>query len=115
MSLKAWRSASCAAGLTDRRPPEIRHLNGTGLASVTAMSGLTASQALSDRFDAIRRAELERLKKKLTGFSDAERQFVDEITADVVGALIRGPEQALAQDSPLVAVEALVRLFALEV
>jgi glutamyl-tRNA reductase len=82
---------------------------------VIIMSGPTASQALHDRFDAIRRAELERLKKKLTGFSDANRQFVDEITADVVGALIRGPEKALAENSPLIAVEALVRLFALEV
>ena len=78
------------------------------------MSGLTASQALHNRFDAIRRAELERLKKKLTGLSDADRLSVDEITADVIGALTRGPQQALAEASPLIAVEALVRLFALE-
>ena len=78
------------------------------------MSGLTASQALHNRFDTIRRAELERLKKKLAGLSDAERRSVDEITADLVGALTRGPKQALAKDSPLVAVAALVRLFALK-
>jgi hypothetical protein len=78
------------------------------------MSGLTASQALNNRFDAIRRAELERLKKKLAGLSDADRLSIDEITADLVGALTRGPQQALAGDSPLIAVEALVRLFALE-
>ena len=78
------------------------------------MSGPTASQALQHRFDAIRRAELERLKKKLAGLSDADRAFVDQITADVVGALTRGPEKALAEGSPVINVEALVRLFALE-
>ena len=78
------------------------------------MSGLTASQALHNRFDAIRRAELERLKKKLAGLSDADRLSVDEITADLVGALTRCPQRALAEDSPLIAVETLVRLFALE-
>lgn len=78
------------------------------------MSGPTASQALHDRFDAIRRAELQRLKKKLAGLTETERQFVDQITAEIVGALTRGPEEALAEDSPRVAVEALVHLFALE-
>ena len=78
------------------------------------MSGPTASQALHARFDAIRRAELERLKKKLAGFSDAERLFVEQVTADVIGALARGPERALAEGSPVIAVEVLVRLFALE-
>lgn len=78
------------------------------------MSGLTASQALHNRFDAIRRAELERLKKKLAGLSEADRLSVDQITADIVGALTRGPRQALAEDSPHIAVEALIRLFALE-
>jgi len=79
------------------------------------MSGPTASHALHDRFDAIRRAELSRLKKKLAGLSEAERQFVDQITAEVVGALVRGPEQALADDASPLGAEALVRLFALEV
>ena len=78
------------------------------------MSGLTASQALHNRFDAIRRAEPERLKKKLAGLSDADRLSVDEITADLVGALTCGPKRALAENSPLIAVEALVHLFALE-
>jgi glutamyl-tRNA reductase len=78
------------------------------------MSGNRASQALQDRFDAIRRAELERLKKKLGGLTEADRQFVQQITSDVVNALARGPQEALAQDPPSIAVEALVRLFALE-
>jgi len=78
------------------------------------MSGNRASQALQDRFDTIRRAELERLKKKLGGLTEADRQFVQQITSDVVNALARGPQEALAQDPPSIAVEALVRLFALE-
>lgn len=78
------------------------------------MSGPTASQALHDRFDAIRRAELSRLKKKLAGLSEADRRFVDQITADVVFALTRGPEKALADDASPLSAEALVRLFALE-
>ena len=78
------------------------------------MSGSTASQALHDRFDAIRRAELERLKKKLAGLTDADRAFVHQVTTNVVAALARGPEKALAEGSPSIAVEALVRLFALE-
>jgi len=77
------------------------------------MSGPTASLALQQRFDAIRRGELERLKKKLARLSDADRLCVDQITADVVGALTRGPDKALADD-PLIDVEALVRLFSLE-
>ena len=78
------------------------------------MSGPTAGQALHDRFDAIRRAELERLKKKLAGLTEPDRQFVHQITTDLVDAIARGPKRALAGDSPLMAVEALVRLFALE-
>ena len=78
------------------------------------MSGSTASQALHNRFDAIRCAELERLKRKLTGFTDADREVVHQITTDIVAALARGPEQALTAGSPSIAVEALVRLFALE-
>jgi len=78
------------------------------------MSGNTAGQALQDRFDTIRRAELERLKKKLGRLTEADRQFVQQITSDVVNALARGPQEALAQDPPSIAVDALVRLFALE-
>jgi len=53
------------------------------------MSGSTASQALHQRFDAIRRAELARLQKKLAGLSDQERHSVDQITSHVIEALER--------------------------
>ena len=78
------------------------------------MSGATASQALHDRFDTIRRAELERMKKKLGGLTEEDRQFVHQITADVVHALARGPQQALAGNAPSITIEAVVRLFALD-
>lgn len=78
------------------------------------MSGPTASQALHDRFDAIRRAELQRLKKKLSGLNETDRQLVHQVTTDLVDAIARGPRRALADDSPLMAVEALVHLFALD-
>ncbi len=78
------------------------------------MSGSRASQALHDRFDAIRLAELERLKKKLAGLTEADRQSVHQITTDVVDALARGPKRALAQDPPSIAIEAIIRLFALD-
>ena len=58
--------------------------------------------------------QVQRLKKKLDGLTEADRQFVRQITTDVVDALARGPERALAQDPPSFAIEALVRLFALE-
>ena len=79
------------------------------------MSGPTVGRALHDRFDAIRRAELERLQRKLAGLTAADRQFVHEITSEVVNALARGPEQALAGEASPIAVDVLVRLFALEV
>jgi glutamyl-tRNA reductase len=78
------------------------------------MSGATAGQALHERFETIRCAELERLKKKLGGLTEEDRQFVHQITADVVHALARGPQQALAGNAPSITIEAVVRLFALD-
>jgi glutamyl-tRNA reductase len=79
------------------------------------MSGSTASQALHQRFDAIRRAELARLQKKLAGLSDQERHSVDQITSHVIEALARGPARALANDSTTtLSADVLVHLFALD-
>ena len=77
------------------------------------MSGPTVSRALHDRFEAIRRAELERLKKKLGGLSDEDRRHVETITADIIHAIARLPAQALSNAQPR-ALEALVRVFALK-
>jgi len=77
------------------------------------MSGSCASRALRERFETIRRAEIERLTKKLKGLSDDERRSVEAITEDVIHALIRVPERVLAAESSEPAARALVRLFGL--
>jgi glutamyl-tRNA reductase len=77
------------------------------------MSGSCASRALRERFETIRRAEIERLTKKLRGLSDDERRSVEAITVDVIHALVRVPERVLAAESSEPAARALVRLFGL--
>jgi glutamyl-tRNA reductase len=72
------------------------------------------TQALRDRFEAIRQTELERLNKKLRGFSDEDRQSLESITADIIRAIATIPEQALAAGAAQPSVDALVRLFALD-
>ena len=72
------------------------------------------SRALHDRFESIRRSEVERLsRKKLRGLTDSERQLVDDVTADIVRAIARLPERALGGEAPQPAVDALVQLFGL--
>jgi glutamyl-tRNA reductase len=78
------------------------------------MSGPTVSQALRDRFESIRQMEITRLNKKLRRLSDADRRSLEAITTEVVRAIISVPERALADDTPQPALEALVRLFALD-
>jgi len=69
------------------------------------------SRALRHRFDAIRRAEVERLDKKLRGLTDADRQSAEAIIADIVHAIASVPEQALSDNAPAPALQALVHLF----
>lgn len=78
------------------------------------MSGGTVSRALQDRFEAIRQAEVERLDKKLRGLSDDHRRLVEAITADVVHAIAGVPAAALTDEVSEPALEAVVRLFALD-
>jgi len=77
------------------------------------MSGSCASRALRERFETIRRAEIERLTKKLRGLSDDDRRSVEAITVDVIHALVRVPERVLAAESSEPAARALIRLFGL--
>jgi glutamyl-tRNA reductase len=77
------------------------------------MTRSCASRALRERFETIRRAEIERLTKKLRGLSDDERRSVEAITEDVIHALARVPERVLAAESSEPAAHALVRLFGL--
>ena len=75
------------------------------------MSGERAAQALGDRFEAIRRSELARLRKKLSALSAEERAQVDAITAQVVQALAAAPQRALACDESPLLVRTVVDLF----
>lgn len=72
------------------------------------------SEALHARFERIRQAEIERLSKKLRGLSDTDRRSLEAITGEIVRAICRVPERALAEDAPKPALEALVQLFALD-
>ncbi len=78
------------------------------------MSGPTISKALHDRFETIRRTELERLKRKLGNLTDEDRRHVEAITADIIHAIARVPAETLAGDVRRPALEAMVRLFALK-
>jgi glutamyl-tRNA reductase len=78
------------------------------------MSGPTVSQALHERFEAIRQREIERLNKKLRGLSDDDRRSLEAITCEIVRAIASVPARALADDAPEPALEALVHLFALD-
>jgi glutamyl-tRNA reductase len=78
------------------------------------MSGTSVGRALRNRFDTIRLTEIERLEKKLRGLSDAERQSAEAIIQEVVHAIARVPVEALSEDTPAPALQALVRLFGLQ-
>jgi glutamyl-tRNA reductase len=89
-------------------------VDGIRFAFHAIMSGSTVSQALRNRFETIRRAEIERLSKKLRSFTDADRRSLEAITADIVQAICRIPERAIADDPAAPALEALVHVFALD-
>lgn len=77
------------------------------------MSGPTVSLAMRDRFESIRRAELERLgRKKLRGLTADQRESVDAITAEITRAILSMAERGLSHASQP-AVDAVVRLFEL--
>lgn len=79
------------------------------------MSGGMVGDALQEHFEAVCREELERLRRKLVGLSDTERESAEAIIADVIGALTREPSQMLADAPPHpAAIDAIVQLFALQ-
>jgi glutamyl-tRNA reductase len=78
------------------------------------MSGSVVREALQERFHAVRREELERLRRKLVGLSDVERESAEIVIADVISALAEVPSQALADAPPPETLHAIVRLFNLE-
>jgi hypothetical protein len=77
------------------------------------MSGLTVSLAMRERFESIRRSELERLsRKKLRGLTDDQLQSIAAITAEITAAIVSVAERGLSE-APQPAVDALAQLFAL--
>jgi hypothetical protein len=75
------------------------------------MNGETAARVLADHFEAVRRSELARLRKKLVSLRAEDRAAVEAMTAQVVRALAPTPARALTcDDSPLL-VRTLVDLF----
>ena len=78
------------------------------------MSATAVTRALHDRFESIRRSEIERLgRKKLRSLTDDERQLIERVTADVVHAIASMPERALGHAASQPAVDALIQLFGL--
>jgi glutamyl-tRNA reductase len=78
------------------------------------MCGSVVTNALRERFETIRQHEIKRLDKKLRGLSDDDRRSLEAITAEIVRAIASVPARAIAHDAPDPALEALVRLFALD-
>jgi glutamyl-tRNA reductase len=78
------------------------------------MSGQALSQALRQRFETIRRSELQRLDKKLRSLSPEDRSHLEAITASVVHAIAGVPDGALAGDLGQDHVDRVARLFALD-
>jgi glutamyl-tRNA reductase len=73
--------------------------------------------ALRQRFDAIRRSELQRLESKLTGLSPEDRARVDEVTRLIVEKLLLEPTEQLKalpdEETQVAYTEAVNRLFRL--
>lgn len=75
------------------------------------MSAETAARALHQQFENIRRAELSRLRKKVSSLSAEHQADVDAITARIVEAIAQQPARTLAVDRSPILVRALVDLF----
>ena len=78
------------------------------------MSGPGLSKALRRRFETIRRAELERLDKKLRSLTAEDRHHVEAITAAVIQAIAGVPDRALTGSIGQEHLDAVAQLFALE-
>jgi glutamyl-tRNA reductase len=85
---------------------------------LTARVAIPTVVALRQRFDAIRRSELERLQPKLSGLPPEAKARIDEVTRLLVEKLLITPtEQLKATNDPArmrAYTDAIVRLFALD-
>jgi hypothetical protein len=76
-----------------------------------AMDGERAARALEEHFEAIRRAELLRLGKKLAGLRAEERATVEAVTLHIVHAIAAAPSRVLARDESQLLVRTVLDLF----
>lgn len=79
------------------------------------LSGVSVGQALLDRFEEVTRAETARLSRKLSALSESDRLRVEAVIVDVVCGPARAAARALTDHTRPQAVEAVVRLFRLNV
>jgi hypothetical protein len=79
------------------------------------MSGGVVTQALAERVQTICESEFRRLERKFHPLSPEDRLTTEGIIADVIAAVVVAPARALAADCPVGMLEALVRLFNLDV
>jgi hypothetical protein len=78
------------------------------------VSGAAVGQALERRFEEVRRAEIDRLSRKFTGFTPSERVSAEQIIADVISGVAREAAVGIAGAHQRVTLEAVVRLFRLD-
>jgi glutamyl-tRNA reductase len=110
LSRRASEVARAEAIVTD----EVRKFEGW----LTARVAIPTVVALRQRFEAIRRSELERLQPKLAGLPPEARARVDEITRLLVEKLLITPTEQLKSipdpDRVRACTDALTRVFALD-
>lgn len=78
------------------------------------MSGPSVGRALRERFDAIQRAEVLRLQRKLRRLNDDDRRVAEAAIAAVVSALVT-QAAATVETCDARTLKAVVRLFGLNV
>ena len=83
-----------------------------------SLAAAPAVTALRDKFEQVRRQELERLQRKLAHLSEADRAAIEQMTASLINTLLHDPavrlKDGVANGRGVEEIEALRRLFALE-
>jgi hypothetical protein len=78
------------------------------------MNGTEVGRALVNRFEAVEHEEIVRLRRKLGIFNDEDRRSLEVMIADVVSAMAGILAGALGDECHPKALEAVVRVFNLE-
>jgi hypothetical protein len=78
------------------------------------MRGQIVARALQAHFDTVCRAELERRHQKLGGLNRRDRESVESIIGEVIGALARRLAAPLTDADHAATLDVIVQLFGLE-